>query len=413
MGLKPTEIHIIQKYLEHRGDQTGHTSSLIGCELIVIIPCYKEPDLIGTLQSLAACPLPKRRVGVLVVCNYGKGADEETKDLHKLACEQASRWAAEQTKIPLLCIEAVDLPHKVAGVGMARKIGMDTALAVFAATNCNGTLICLDADCRVAPNYLQTIEADFHEQGNGVGEVYFEHRLEEAENPVLREGIIRYELFLRYYVSGLRAAGFPNAIHTIGSCMLCKAVPYARYGGMNKRKAGEDFYFLHKMVLHETMTQVNRTVVYPAARTSDRVPFGTGKAQQDWVKSSQEDYFSYDPRVFGELAPLHAQVDALFSNEVETVAASWPASLLTFMKVHQYFSKIQAIRQNSTDLAHFRRHFYTWFDGFLCLKYVHYCRDHFYPNRPIATVAAELAELPYQELLPLLQHYRALDRNLK
>ena len=47
------------------------------------------------------------------------------------------------------------MPHKIGGVGLARKIGMDEALKIF---NYNSTskkiLICLDADCTVASNYL-------------------------------------------------------------------------------------------------------------------------------------------------------------------------------------------------------------------------------------------------------------------
>lgn len=47
---------------------------------------------------------------------------------------------------------------------------------------------------------------------------------------------------------------------------------------MNQRKAGEDFYFLHKFSILDQLGEINVEIVLPLARSSDRVPFGTGKA---------------------------------------------------------------------------------------------------------------------------------------
>lgn len=46
---------------------------------------------------------------------------------------------------------------------------------------------------------------------------------------------------------------------------------------MNQRKAGEDFYFLHKFSILDQLGEINVEIVLPLARSSDRVPFGTGK----------------------------------------------------------------------------------------------------------------------------------------
>jgi hypothetical protein len=136
-------------------------------------------------------------------------------------------------------------------------------------------IACFDADCTCDPNYLAATENFFQSQPSAPGaSIYFEHPLD-GEN---REPIALYELHLRYYVEALRYAGFPHAYHTIGSSMAARADPYFKQGGMNKRKAGEDFYFLHKIIPLGGFGEINDTRVIPSPRASHRVPFGTGRA---------------------------------------------------------------------------------------------------------------------------------------
>ena len=52
-----------------------------------------------------------------------------------------------------------DLPHKHAGVGLARKIGMDmAAYRLEQVQQRTAPIVCFDADSRCAPNYLKAIE---------------------------------------------------------------------------------------------------------------------------------------------------------------------------------------------------------------------------------------------------------------
>ena len=57
-----------------------------------------------------------------------------------------------------------------------------------------------------------------------------------------------YELHLRYYKQALQFTGFPYYYHTIGSAFAVNAEVYCKQGGMNRQKAGEDFYFLQKII---------------------------------------------------------------------------------------------------------------------------------------------------------------------
>jgi len=109
-------------------------------------------------------------------------------------------------------------------------------------------IICFDADCLCDSNYFLAIEehAEKHPSADGFN-IYFEHPCEGTDYPQeIYEGIIQYELHLRYMNQFLRYAGFPFAYHTIGSSFAVRAGTYALQGGMNSRKAGEDFYSLIK-----------------------------------------------------------------------------------------------------------------------------------------------------------------------
>src|SRR5690606_5551781 len=132
-------------------------------------------------------------------------------------------------------------------VGLARKIGMDEALRrLDRAGRLDGVIACFDADCTCDPNYLVEVERFFRENPKAPGcSIYFEHPLSGPAEPGIYQAVARYELHLRYYIEALRHAGFPHAFHTIGSSMAARASAYLQQGGMNKRQAGEDFYFLH------------------------------------------------------------------------------------------------------------------------------------------------------------------------
>ena len=352
-------------------------------DMIIVIPCHNEPDLLGTLNSLLQSALPDCGLEVIVVVNNSESVDLKSEIRHSnlRTINAFKEWKMSNLKegIAFHLIEALDLAKKHAGVGLARKIGMDEALRRFASVGKIGSIVCLDADCRVSKTYLTAIHEEFHLTEHGIGEMHYEHPYELEEDEALKQGIINYELHLRYYVDGLQKAGFPNAIQTVGSCMLVKSDIYAKHGGMNKRKAGEDFYFLHKIIPHEKFITVKRGTVFPSCRISDRVPFGTGKAQQDWIDQKERHYLTYAPEIFEELKTLLDSIDQVYDDD----RSSLSPIVLAFFEAQGYWPKVDLIRKNSKRIDQFKKQFYIWFDGFLCMKFMHYCRDHFYPNIPL------------------------------
>lgn len=389
----------------------------VDCQIIIVIPCYDEPRLTGTLDSLVACATPAMPVEVLVVINQSETAEKRISVQNQQTITDFKAWnkaylgAKGENSVCLTfhLIEALRLPRKHAGVGLARKTGMDEALRRFSSTGTDGSIVCLDADCQVSANYLRAIESEFALSRAGLGEMHFEHKFEAEKHEALKTGIIHYELFLRYYVEGLRQAGFPHAIHTIGSSMLVKASVYAKHGGMNKRKAGEDFYFLYKIIPHEQFISVTQGTVYPSCRTSDRVPFGTGKAQQNWLDRGADNYTSYDPATYKLLGRLIRSVDLFYDQPLTYVLAGLPDMIQAFIETHDYASKIALIKSNCRNVGQFRKQFFIWFDGFLCMKCIHFLRDNYYPDLPIAAAAAKLISSKASDAETLLRSYRAID----
>jgi len=107
--------------------------------------------------------------------------------------------------------EGLELEEKDGGVGLARKIGMDEALKIFDYDKgAKNILICLDADCTVSENYISTIRQAFNKNKINAGYVNFTHgRTDDKEND---KAIINYEIFLRYYVLGLKYANLCIAL---------------------------------------------------------------------------------------------------------------------------------------------------------------------------------------------------------
>jgi len=398
--------------------------------MVVVIPCHNEPDLLGTLQHLTQCDQPIGKAEVIVVINSTLNCSRAIQKQNQKSLNEASDWLNTTTKnwLTIHLLHLPNLPQKNAGVGSARKSGMDEAIRRLADVNQaeNGLLLCYDADCRCLPNYFTSIETHFSNQPKIPGtSIYFEHPLDKNEMAKCGfgkigqsisqdefEGIAAYELHLRYHVRAQKYINFPYGFQTIGSAMAVRAWAYIKQGGMNRRQAGEDFYFLQKISWLGKVTELSNTTVYPSPRISDRVPFGTGKAISSFIKSKQQT--SYPFQAYRDIQWLMKQTDTLweFGHFQETP----PAPLATFLEEKFLKEIVPEIRKNSTDLEKFRKRFLRWLNAFRLMKYLNRAKDEFYGSKKVESVAQELlAELRQpkknEDVIDLLKQYRQLDRD--
>ena len=378
------------------GDPLVAQEAVKGLKYIVILPAYLETRLEESLVSLYNTISPKFPVEILVVINWPEDEIAENVALSHQIFKSASLWAnGHSTDNKHFHVAEVGyIPRKKAGVGFARKTGMDEAVRRFLqAGQSDGILISFDADTLCDTNYFQEIEEHFHTNPyiNGCS-IYFEHPLEgNTFSKEVYKAITQYELHMRCYLHGIRQSGFPNAFYTVGSALAVRASSYCMQGGMNIRQAGEDFYFLQKFFDLGNFSDLTTTRVCPSPRPSLRVPFGTGKTI-DQLLTSGESLKSFHPSIYVILGEFFACIPLIYKQITETRKFELPVfqdGLNEFLAVSGFQNDIMDIYTNSGSYPAFIKRFYRYFNMFKILKFVKYFRKYF-PDLPVDECARSI-----------------------
>ncbi len=358
-------------------------------KLIVVIPCYNEPDIVETLYSLMACAAPPSQTGVFVIINSEIQSPPNIVVQNRQTYEQLVRFAAKNNTPHLSFYPFLfeDLPRKHAGVGLARKIGMDLAISHFLKTSCpDGVIISLDADCTLSENFLLHIHHLFDKERDVAVSVHgFWHRVE-PPNRALENAVRQYERYLRYFSEMLRFIDFPYPYHTIGSAFAVSADAYVRVGGMGRQQGGEDFYFLQKVFALGKVRELDEITVYPLARFSERVPFGTGRALSKILQHPQEQLMAYTPESFLVLKAFFDNKDAFFKQPrtvVATMLETLHPVLIHFLKEIKATEAIDDCNNNCASTATFNKRFFHHFDAFKIIKFLNYAHQNAFSHQPL------------------------------
>jgi hypothetical protein len=391
--------------------------------IIVVVPAYDEPSIADMLDSLASCREVPCKTEVIVIVNAPENATPESIENNKLTLRNIESWKKEHTDcfFRLFSFNAEPIPVRGWGVGLARKTGMDEAVRRFNMLDRpDGVILNLDADCRVAPNYFTVIYDEFlNNKERAACSIYFEHPLSGSHFPgKIFTYIALYELHLRYYYQGLALSGFPYVFHTVGSAIAVKAWPYIKAGGMNRRQAGEDFYFIQKLLPAGGYFSLNTTTVYPSPRSSFRVPFGTGASIGKLNESDRPALLTYNILAFRELRSFFAMAGEFYNCNEGNLAdlyLSLPSGLKAFTDEKEFAEKINEIRQNTSTFPSFKKRFFGWFNMFRIVKYLNFVHADIYEKTSIEMAASELLKeigVSYGSDSPaeLLNIYRSLER---
>jgi hypothetical protein len=373
------------KYLQkHNRKPLLETAPDKDCGIIVVIPCFREPDILLTLESLNNCHSPHQKVEVIVLVNHSEAAPVETKEYNKKTYEKVSQWISknESKKYGFYVSSPVELPKKWAGVGLARKSGMDEALLRFNLLDKpDGIIVSLDADTLVEKNYLVEIEKHFTENPSHVGAtIAFQHQTDGLEEKQL-QGIQLYEKYLVYYKNALEFIGYPNPLFTIGSAFAVTATSYIKRGGMTRRQAGEDFYFLQTLAQIGKVGEINSTMVYPSARTSDRIPFGTGPAIAKWMNEELDLTKTYNFEAFIDLKKFFELTGQLFqTSEIDylKLVSLLPEPVKQFLLQDNFWKEIEDLNKNCSTIQTFRSRYFHRFNAFKILKFMNFGHERFY-----------------------------------
>ncbi|NOU18846.1 MAG: glycosyltransferase [Bacteroidales bacterium] len=390
-------IGYFSKYGEYKPFISDLPSQDLG--LVVVIPTYNEPNLKESLQSLLSCKIPNCSVEVISVINYPIESSQEVIENAYFCIEKVKdvNQLSSNPRLKFSYILAADLPKKQAGVGLARKIGMDEAAwRFFSINNPKGVITCYDADSDCMTNYLvELVNLWKNYPKTQACSIRYEHPMNGTEfDECIYKGITLYELHLRFYNQASRFIKFPFAYHTIGSSMACSVEAYVKFGGMNRHQAGEDFYFLQKIIPHGYFRELNSTCVYPSPRPSFRVPFGTGRAMTKYQQNPEESILTYNFNSFLTLIPLFENIDFFYNSEsqiIEEWAINLHPALVLFLSNYSYLQKIAEIKANTGNLESFRKRFFFWFDAFMLLKYLNFANENHFQRKPVEEESITLA----------------------
>ncbi len=393
--------------------------------LIVTIPCYNEPSIINSLESLASCDKIEGIVEVFVLINSSVIDSEEIVLYNRNTLKKIENWIDINNfdGIRFYVTNIENLPKKYAGVGLARKIAMDEATRRFNAINKpDGVITGFDADTLCDANYFIELERYFSKKISRGASIYFEHPIcgIEFEEKVYEASAL-YELYLRYYKFALKYAGHPHAFHCIGSAYAVRTSDYAFQGGMNKKQAGEDFYFLQKIIPLGGFGEVNTTRVIPSSRISKRTPFGTGQSINEIKAGDKPEYMTYNIIAFIRLKELLGRVKDFYKCDdlcFYEIMNDLPPDIREYCNGISFKSGVDEINRNCSSLKIFENKFFKYFNILNVLKYLNYTHSLELEKKSVVECAISLLhemKIEYsvnKNVFDLLKFYRDIEKSV-
>ena len=401
---------VIAKYLKTYAEPEAALGTRLQChtEHVLVIPAQDESIslLEGIQPALDTVSEQGQRALCIIVVNATDTHDSlvqkrNTELIHALrdhgptvplhTQNETPCWHTRASGFDLVVVDRNSTGFRLPsnqGVGLARKIGCDLALtALRDGTNRSPLIHMTDCDVRLPSDYF-----DVAVPAACAALIYrFSHK--SSGHSLIDDAHAKYEAFLRYYVLGLQHAGSPYAFHTIGSCIAVTPTAYAAVRGVPKRQAGEDFYLLNKLAKVGQLHTANSSPVTIQARTSLRVPFGTGQATNEIVRNS-DTYKIYDPTIFDLIKTWCNSLEAINGTRVnaayETVRCR-AESVLDSVDQQRLRTALEAIgapdaimtAAAQSPTAAIRQKWLTdWFDAFRTLKLVHALRQTGLPDIP-------------------------------
>jgi|GEM_PF-107032 len=288
------------------------------------------------------------------------------------------------------------------GVGMARKTLFE---AIVKTASPDDLIVSLDADTHIATGYLQSLIGSFRARPTAMAlAVPYYHPLGLGND----RAILHYEIYMRCYHLNMLRIGSPYAFTALGSALVFPCRSYSRVGGMTPAKSGEDFYLLQKFCKHGEVLHWNGQCVYPSARLSTRVGFGTGPALIKGNRGDWHSYPVYPPALFDEVRRAYELLPELFRHDIRQPFLDFLAAQF------KETSPWQPLRENFKDLPHFVRAFHEKADA---LRILQFLKQQLMTAMPPSASEAVSLESPTRicdsEARFCESDARALDENLK
>ena len=362
----------------------------------LVVPAFDEAEdfLTHLLRNIS----DKKDLLVIIVVNAPENQGQigydpaPVKRTVKLLQDLEQR-ASRAPSCGILLIDRVSPGQEIAykqGVGLARKIASDVALALHHHGRITSPWIYqTDADACLPKNYFTT---PMPPRGCAI----FPHR-HISEDSEVRAAARLYDLHMSYFVAALKKHGSAYAHPSLGSTLSIHATDYASVRGYPKRSAGEDFHILNKLSKITPLTLLPGPSIDVQARTSARVPFGTGPALSKIIEILRQQpngsgYLSYNYASFKLLAQGLAELGAACQNQGTREHLFTPqiGEILEELGLSRVLPQLQ---NNNTPFKQRQRVAQEWFDALKTLRFIHLARR-FHPDKSLLeTLQNEAREL--------------------
>ncbi len=338
----------------------------------IVIPAYAELEFLPlTIESINQNkPELLNQTLVVVVVNNANNSPQSIKDNNQLTIRKINR---NNYQFPHAVIDAassgLELPLKHAGVGLARKIGMDLVLPHLLSSK--SLIFCTDADTKVSPDYLSKVTQYFDSHNTSAAVIGFDHL--QSEDSAINDAIGKYENFLKTTAEKMKNAGSPYGYVSMGSTIVCTAEAYCAVGGMSRKKATEDFYFLQELTKYCGVHNIPETLVFPSPRPISRVYLGTGYRMEQIQKGFDITNLYYSDDAYRYLSKWlqlggHAWENSL--NDLLKDIKSIHPNLIGFLKIEGIETIWSKIQNNAPSKSHFTEQFHRWFDGLKTIRFL-------------------------------------------
>ena len=123
----------------------------------------------------------------------------------------------------------------------------------------------------------------------------------------------------------------------------------------------------------------------PLSRASQRVPFGTGQAVLKNMQQSQITTYAWNSflEIKTTLAYLQQQNPLNLLKGRDSRHIGYSEAFQAYLDSGDQWHALGRCGKDARNVSTYHRNLFAWFDGFQCMKYLHFLRDHGYPDTPL------------------------------
>jgi len=336
----------------------------------IVIPCYNELDyLFKTLESINSQNLDLlNQTLIVIVINNSQKESDAVIDNNQTTYDLLITKNYQFNFIAIDCFSKnYAIPEKLAGVGYARKIGLDFSLNYI--KDDQSIFCCLDADTLIDLNYLKIINQNF-QNGIDVGVINFKHQ--SSESSIVEKAIREYESAIKTIADKIEKTGSPYGYVSMGSTIVCNVKSYIACGGMNTKKATEDFYFLQSLAKYAKIHKIREQLVFPSSRNENRVYLGTGFRMNEYMANNCFKNLEFSDQSYLEISKIIQIINQGWNNSNEFIISEMNKILnkksLKFLIDKDLKHVLNQFRQNAKNKNQFMLFFNQWFDALAVMQ---------------------------------------------